>query len=311
MKKIFSFFFFFLLIGCSQKQVAIEPKPIPNWYLNPPKSNERFVYVTGGGINKRAAILNALSNFISRYSVTISSNFESKAQDFGGGLANKNSIYNIKATVKKFEVSNYDVIKAERYKFDQFLVLVRVDVNKLYKDLENKLNNRFKKYKDKYRVILNKNTLKQLIEIKELYSQLKKEEDYIYVLKLMNSNFNEKKYLSFINEVKRKLESLKNSVYVEVLSNNKIIAEDIKRYLTNKSIKIGKSNIKIIVNVKKRKSSSFVNLIVYEIYINVKYKNSIIGSNYFKVTTVQKSSINGYLYNDIKELSLEKFLNLK
>ncbi|GAB6044582.1 hypothetical protein JCM11957_01800 [Caminibacter profundus] len=310
MKKIFSFFFFFLLIGCSQKE-AIKPKPVPSWYLNPPKSNERFVYVTGGGINKRAAILNALSNFISRYSVTISSNFESKAQDFGGGLANKNSIYNIKATVKKFEVSNYDVIKAERYKFDQFLVLVRVDVNKLYKDLENKLNNRFKKYKDKYRVILNKNTLKQLIEIKELYSQLKKEEDYIYVLKLMNSNFNEKKYLSFINEVKRKLESLKNSVYVEVLSNNKIIAEDIKRYLTNKSIKIGKSNIKIIVNVKKRKSSSFVNLIVYEIYINVKYKNSIIGSNYFKVTTLQKSSINGYLYNDIKELSLEKFLNLK
>jgi len=125
----------------------------------------------------------------------------------------------------------------------------------------------------------------------------------------MNEKFNEKEYLSFIYEVKNKLDSLKSSISIEVISNNHIIAEDIKKYLTNHNIKITKSPIKMVINVKAKRSS--LDLIAYEIYINVKYKNTIIGSNYFRILLPKSSSLSGYLYSEIKSLPLEKFLGLK
>jgi len=310
MKIFFSFLFLIFLFGCATKEVKpYKPKPLPTWYLTPPKSDSKYVYVTGEGVNKKEAILNALSNFISRYSVTISSKFESKSQDFGGGIANKNAAYNIKAVVKSFEVSNYDIVKAEQYKFDEYLVLIRVDINKLYEDLKIKLDNRFENYKNSYQAILQKSLLEQFIYLKELLAKLKKEENYIYVLKLMNENFNEKKYFAFINEVEKKLEMLKNSLYVEIISNNISIKEDIKKYLIAKGIKVGNSKIKLVAKVEKKKSS-MMNLVSYDVYINVKYKGDIIASNHFKIVVPQNTNINGYLYDEIKNLSLKDFLSL-
>jgi TusA-related sulfurtransferase len=312
MKKLIFPLFLILLIGCAEHKVDVyKPKPIPSWYLNPPQGNENIIYVSGSGIDKKQAILNALSNFISRYSITISSNIETKVKSFGGGLYNKQSSNEIKATVKKFEVSNYTVVKAEQYSYDKFLVLIKIDIYKLYENLKNKLDNRFKDYKNQYNFILNQNLLKQYIDLQKLYTKLKNEENYIFILKIMNKNFNEKSYLSFINKVKNKLYEIKNNLYIEIISNNKKIAEDIKKYLTNKGIKIGKSSIKMIINVNKKTSTSYMNLITYNIYINVKYKNEIIGSNFFKIILTPKSNISGYLFNEIKNLSLENFLNLK
>ena len=311
MKKFIFFFIFILLAGCAHNKPAVaKPKPMPAWYLNPPQSNNKIVYVTGAGINKKEALLNALSNFISRYSVTISSQFQSKSQDFGGGIADKNAAYNIKATVKKFEVSNYEIVKTERYKFDQFLVLIKVDTNKLYENVKNKLDNRFEEYKSAYKNILQENPLKQLIDLQKLSSKLENEKNYIYILKTMNQNFNSNQYLSFINKVKNRLDSLKNSIHVQISSNNFKIVEDIKRYLTSNGINIGSSQIKLIADVKKRKSST-MNLIVYEVYLTTKYRGSIVGSNYFKIIVPQNADINGYLFNDIKNMSIEKFFNLK
>jgi len=312
MKKLVFFLLFILLTGCAHKQAVIvaKPKPMPAWYLNPPQSNNKIVYVTGGGISKKAAVLNALSNFVSRYSVTISSNFQTKLQDFGGGVANKNMAYNIKATVKKFEVSNYEIVKTERYKFDQFLVLIKVDIDKLYANIKNRLDSRFAEYKDVYNNILKENPLKQLIDLQKLSLKLENEKSYIYILKTMNQNFNSNQYLSFINKVKNRLDSLKNSIHIQISSNNFKITEDIKRYLTSNGIKVGNSQIKLIVNVKKRKSS-MMNLVVYEVYLTTKYIGSIIGSNYFKIIAPQNADINGYLFNDIKNMSIEKFFNLK
>jgi phosphopantetheine adenylyltransferase len=312
MKRFLPFFFLFLLVGCGNHNVYVsKPKPIPNWYLNPPKSTQQFVYVTGSGVDKKEAVLNALNNFISRYSVTISSNFETKSESFGGGLYNKNSVNNIKATVKKFEVSNYDLIKVQKQSFDKFFVLVRVDINKLYENVKNQLDNRFKEYQNEYHIISNENLLNQFIDLQKLLKKIQKEKNYISILKVMNNSFNEKSYLSFINKVQNRLDSLKNSIHIQIKSNNYIFAEDIKKYLTNKGIKIGRSDIRLEINVNKKNSSSYMNLVIYQIYMNVKYKNNTIGSNFFKVVTTPHSSVNGYLFNDIKKLSLEKFLNLK
>jgi TusA-related sulfurtransferase len=313
MKKLLFFLSLFLLIGCAEHKVHVssKPKPIPNWYLNPPQGNKNIVYVSGSGINKKQAVLNALSNFISRYSVTISSNFESKVKSFGSGLYNKHSVKEIKATVKQFEVSNYKVVKAEQYSFDKFFVLIKVDINKLYENVKNKLDNRFVDYKNQFNSIIKENLLKQFIELNKLYSKLKQKEDYIFILKIMNKNFNEKKYLAFINKVKNRLYTVKNNLYIQVISNNKSISEDIKKYLTDKGIKLGKSDIKIKINVNKKISTNYIQLTTYNIHINVEYKNEIIGSNYFKIVVPPNTNINGYLFNQIKNQSLEKFLNLK
>ena len=126
----------------------------------------------------------------------------------------------------------------------------------------------------------------------------------------MNENFNEKPYLDFIREVKERFYNLKNSLRIEIISNDKTFAEDIKKYLTSHSIKIGKSDLKLFVKVFRRNSKSFMDLVVYNVYLETKYKNNVIGSNHFKIIIPKNGSLEGYLYDEIKSLSIEKFFNL-
>lgn len=311
---IFFLFLSFLIVGCSSHKVnvsQVQQKSLPNWYLNPPQSSKNYVYITGSGIDKQQAILNALSNFISRLSINISSTFENKIASYGGGLYNKQSMQDIKATVNKFQVTNYTVVRAEQYSFDKFLVLIKVDMNKLYENLKNQLDNRFNTYENEFKYILNENLLKQYIDLKKLYSKLEKEKNYIFILKIINEKFNDKKYLDFINKVKSRLLYVKEHLYVEIDSNNSIIKEDIKKYLTAQGIKLGKSDIKIKINVIKRSFTSYMSLVTYQIYMNVEYKNNVIGNNFFKIVVPKNTNISGYLFNMIKNMSLEKFLNLK
>ena len=306
--RILLYFFLILFLGCGTQPVKVHKITLPKWYLNPPKSNDTYVYVTGEGFSKKEAILNALNNFVARYNLTISSKFESKQEDFGGGIANRDVKYKISAIVKKFNISNYEVIKAQRYTFDKYLVLVRVNVKKLATNLEFRLDNRFKEYSKIYKSILEENPLSRLIKLKELVKKLEDEKHYIYALKLMDPNFNGKKYLYFIDKVKNEYLKLKQTVKVEVISSNLAVKKDIERFLSKNDIKIGRSPIKIIATVNTRKSS--FNLVVYDIFVKVKYKGSIIGSNYFKIIIPVTSNLNGYLFDDIQNLSLKDFLHL-
>jgi hypothetical protein len=311
MKKLLSFFLIIFFVGCAtHKEVVSKPKPLPSWYLNPPKSDNKFVYVTGSGIDKKHAILDALSNFISRYSITISSKFESKVASFGGGLSSKSSRQNIEAIVKKFEVSNYEVVKAERYSFDKFFVLLKIDLKALYNNLKEKLDSRFKIYKMEFVSISKKDLLTQYIELQNLYKKLEKEKNYIFILKLMNDSFNEKKYLDFISTVKKRILYVKSNLYVEIKGDNESILKDIEHYLSMKGIKIGKSDIKMYVKTEKKENSNYVRLNIYHIYISVKYKNSLIATNSFKVILPSSVELNGKLFDNIKNLSLRQFFNI-
>jgi len=297
---------FFIFLGCSVKQ---EKRPsLPNWYLNPPKSSE-YVYETGSGNSKKEAVLNALSNFVASLNVKISSEFSLKKEAFSGALYSKSTQYKLKAEVSKIEISNYEVVKVYPY-FDKILVLVKIDKKKLFENLKTKLDMRFKEYKKRFEKIRQKNSLSQFIELKKLEKSLKDEIVYLNFLKSLNPSFNQKPYFNFIEEVNNYLNGLK--VSVKIVSASFEAKEDIKRYLSSKGVYVDKnSNLILEVKVLSKENKSIMDLMVYNIYITLKEKDKLISTNSFKIILPKTTTLSGNLYDEIKDLSLEKFFNLK
>ena len=311
MRKFFSFFLFLLILGCRSNQVTVhKPKPLPSWYLKPPKSDKRYVYVTGSGINKNTAVINALSNFIALYSIKISSSLTINKFNSNGGLYNRSSKYDVKAVIGKLKVTNYEILKVYPYRYNKILVLVRVDKEKLFDNLKNKLDEKFASYKMRYQQYEQENPIKQLIDLELLQKDLQKELEYIDILKIMNKKFNEKPYINFIRKVDKKILDLKKSIKIDLKSNNYYIKKDIEKFLLKKGLKVGKSNIKLNVKVNKKESKQIMNLVVFNIYYELMTKNNIIASNSIKIILPKHSNLNNALYEEIKDKSLKDFFNL-
>ncbi len=310
-KRFFFFFAFFLLTGCVKQNVSVplKPKPLPSWYLNHPKSDGRYVYATGSGINKKEALLNALSNFISMFSVKITSSININKKNFGGGLYNRSAKYDVKAVIGNFEVTNYEILKVYPYKFDRVLLLLKVDTKKLFENMKAKLDERFKGYKVKFSVISKENRIKQIIDLDSFVKKLQKEKEYIYTLKVMNPNFNEKPYLDFINKVYNYALNIKSSTKVSIKCDNFSIKQDIEKYLSKHGIKVGKSELEIKVIVKRKRSNSIMNLSVYNIYVYLQKNSQTLSSNSFKIVVPANVNLSGQLYDEIKKLSLKQFFN--
>ncbi len=313
MHKIFLFFLFlFIISGCSSHTyVAPKPKKLPVWYLNPPKNSENIVYVTGSGINKKEAILNALSNFIAGYSIKISSVLNINKKSFGGGLYNKNVNYDVKAVISGFEVSDYEVVKVYQYKFDNVLVLVKVDTSKLFDIQKAKLDDRFNRYRLEFRTLLKENKIKRLIGLENLLRKLDKEKNYLYVLKGMNPKFDIKKYLTFIDTVYNTYLRTKTSLKICVKCNVLPIKRDIEKYLIKHNVKIGNSDTVLDVKINKKSSDSIMSLEVYNIYLILKKEDTVIGSNGFKIVVPKNANLNNQLYDEIKNLNIKEFFNIK
>ena len=284
-----------LFLGCAGNK---QPK-IPSWYLKPLGED----YATGSGYTKKEAVFNALSNFVAKYGVGISSSLNINKKNYSGGLYLKNSAYSLKAEVSKIEISDYRVVKVYPYK-EKFLVLVKVDKKKLFNKLKFSLDERFKGYKEQLEAIKKENSIKQLIDLKKLFKELKKEKRYIQFLKALNPFFNQKPYMDFIENVKQQLIKLKHCVKIEIECENFAVKKDIEKYLNEHNIKVSKSPLKLKVKVIKKSSKGIINLDVYNIYTSLSDNT---GTNYFKIVVPKNTDISGYFYDEIKNMDLEKF----
>jgi hypothetical protein len=284
-----------LFLGCAGNK---QPK-IPSWYLKPLGED----YATGSGYTKKEAVFNALSNFVAKYGVGISSSLDINKKNYSGGLYLKNSAYSLKAEVSKIEISDYRVVKVYPYKY-RFLVLVKVDKKRLFNRLKSSLDERFKGYKEQFLAIKKENSIKQLIDLKNLLKELEKEKRYIKFLKALNPSFNQKPYMDFIEDVKQQFIKLKHCVKIEIECNNFAIKKDIEKYLNEHDIKVSKSPLKLKVKVIKKSSKGIINLDVYNIYTSLSDNT---GTNHFKIVVPKNTDISGYFYDEVKNMDLEKF----
>jgi hypothetical protein len=298
------FLLFLLLISCADKNKNIEK--LPSWYLNPPKSKSAF-YASGSGATKKDAVLNALSSFIATKGVEVASEIDIKKSDFGGGIYSSELNYKLKSKTYKIKISNYEIEKVDVVK-NRVLVLVKIDKERLFESLKREFETQFGFQKEKFKLITEENPFFQYLKLKKFIKNLESDFVYLNFLHSINPDFNRQKYVKWINAVKLYYLKLKNSIKIEVVSDNMEVKKDIEKYLTDNGIKISKSDLVLKITVFKKNSDKIIKLSVYKVYMDLMYKKTKIGSNYFKIVLPQNSSLLGNLYEEIKTLPIEDFV---
>jgi hypothetical protein len=122
-----------LVLGaCSTKEpsTASTPKPLPSWYVNPPQNDSRWLYATGEGVDRQAALADALNMMAAGLSVTIDSHYQSKATQTrtkDGEQGRFHSDSTIRADVEKIRISDFDVLESTEQSFRKYIILIRAE----------------------------------------------------------------------------------------------------------------------------------------------------------------------------------------
>jgi len=313
-KVIFLTFVFFIISGCSYNNLnknKIEQTVYPQWFLNPPQDNEVYAYSTGEGITKDKAIKDALNNFISKYNIIISSNLNIKKQYWYGGLVNEKNEYIINTKIEPTKLCCYKVIKVKQYSYDNFLVLVKFNKKKLIDNYIESLNTDFANFSNIFKNIKNMPVIEQYFILLELNEQLKKELKIINFLKAIKPNFDIKSYKKLIIKIQKKYHNIKNNLVINIKNINcpKEIENDIEKYLTKNKIKIFKNNNLILVLkcTEKIENNKYLQLKIYNINMNIYYKQQLFDKNIFNIILPINASLNGILYNKLKNKNLQEF----
>lgn len=315
-----------LLSGCASKQrVVAKKKELPSWYVNPPRSNAYELFALGEGQNQQEAINNALSFVISTLSVSISSSFSAKTVVKEGSVNSSEATYvnDTKSDVKTIRISEYEVLHVKKLGFKRYAAVVKVNKQKLFEGLKNELDQKLEIYKNDSKNIQGLDVLKQLAYYKKMKNSFAYIQNALIIMKVLNKNFDDKKYTAFMNEVAQKHQYLLENISFWVTSNVKSLAKPVVSALTKKKfgIKDAKSSMHydVYVNAKIRKANAYgFTLARSEItFITKNYKGQVVASNVLHVTgqssqgyAIAKQNLVKRMNELIKKEGIAKVLNL-
>jgi len=230
--------------GCgSTKQIEVERKPLPAWYVAPPHSDNKTLYAIGEGKSKEEALVNALNNLLATLSVSVSSEYNSKSVVKEGThkSATVDATYEneVHAKVKEVRITNYEVLQAKKLGFKRYATLVKVDKMVLFHSLKNDVDQKFTMFES-----MEKNTkfhpLKQLNVYNDFYQDIGLIENSLSVMSALNPNFNQKPYIEKIAAFKKRRLDLLGSISFAIhpKRNAKNLVPPIKKGLTQKHFHI-------------------------------------------------------------------------
>jgi len=208
---IFLIFGLFLINSCASKQKVVAPKTqTPVWVSHPPKSNNFELIALGEGENQQDAINNALSFIISTLSVSLSSDFSAKTVVKEGHVNSSEATYvnKTQSHVAKIRISEYEILHVRRLGFKRYAALVKVNKQKLFQGLQNEIDQKFEIYDNDIKNIENSDVLKQLSTYKNMQKSFGYIENALVVMKVLNKEFKDKKYLIKMNEINKKYQFL-------------------------------------------------------------------------------------------------------
>lgn len=262
---ISSFVFIALLLsGCgSSKQVEVAPvkQALPAWYEAPPLSNATTLYAIGEGRDKKEAVANALNYMASTLSVSISSTYRAKTTVKEGSVNSQEGEYNsdISSDVKKIRISNYEVLEAKNLGFKRYAVLIRSDKQRLFRSLQQELDQRISIVNTQERSLDNDPLTKYLF-YKEQNKTFADVPNTLVVMKELQSTFNSDKYLQAVNEIDRKYKYYLANISFSVSSNVQNLGIPIEKALSEKSFHIsnsGSMHYKVIVKTTVTKANAY------------------------------------------------------
>jgi hypothetical protein len=279
---------FIFFTGCvGDKPITIKQKELPQWFKNPPKSNQTTLYSTGEGENRQEAINDALSLMTSTMSVSISSNFTSHTVTHND-LITQDTISDITSNVKKIRISTYKILKSEEFSYGRYLVLISSDKQELFKSLKDEVEQKLSLIdkKQQYSSIIEK-----LHNYKNAITALKAIPYTLLVMHELNGNFNQQSYLAKISNIKKRYQKAKSSTIWSIQTNNdaKALRYAIANALTKQQFNItkqpSKAKLKVFVKSKTKKTTAY-GFMLANSYIDIVVKDrygKILGSNTFKL----------------------------
>ncbi len=280
------------LTGCGAKKEveAVQKKAPPSWYVNPPKTTASALYALGEGENREEAVKNALNMMASTLSVSISSQFDSK-KVVQEGLVNTHQSTVVSSTqsdVKNIRISSYELMESYKLGFNNYIVLIRSDKQKLFESLKHELQQKFALADSHIDSLSSHNAIKRLSGYKKVKREIKDVPDTIVVMNVLDGSFKGKEYIEKIDIINSSYEKLLSSISVEIEcdSDSKVLEASIKEGFAANGVEINNSKgsthfiVRIDVDVEQKDSSFGFALARFAIDISVKdHKGSIVASN--------------------------------
>jgi len=238
------------MLGCggSKPQVDIQPQKQPSWYTHPPRSDAQTLYGVGDGVDKQAALKDALNNVLGTLSLSLSSEYDAKTVVKEGIHESSSGEYktHIHAQVQKIRITNYEVLQTQKLGFKHYGVLVKVDKQRFYETLKKEVQQKFHYINEKEKTVAKQSVLKRFFFYKKALSSLEELPNTLLVMDTLNPHATTKDLLSMYVALQKKYdEALSRVVFrVEANKEGRFLVGVIKEGISKEHFKVAKHKAK-------------------------------------------------------------------
>lgn len=219
---------------------------LPTWYLNPPSSDEQFLYGVGEGANFQEAKHMALSAVAEEISVAISSKVEKRESLT---TVNNDSIYGkqfsqkVTAEVSKVKFSKIEVLKNEIQGGKAF-VLVSVDRQALEAQEKGEIERSLADLEAMYVSSLKDPVYRRFTKLKKIVEEKEKVVSKLNIIQGLNDSYDPTpvyaKMLQYSDDLRHIQDNL--SIYVQPEKGNLIVKDILESALSADSVKVSASS---------------------------------------------------------------------
>jgi RNase H-fold protein (predicted Holliday junction resolvase) len=251
---------------------------------------------------------------VAELGISIESSFESN-MEVKNSYASKEVKSNIKTTIAKIRISNYEVVSFEKMRYNETVVLVRSDKKKFSEGLEKSLVTKVEAINEEKKAVKGSHRLEQYNTYVKLDAKAKDLLSEVMVLSSVDRTFDHAKYMKFIAEITKELSDIKRNLkfYVVGDRDSEVFETELKNYLTGKGLNLASKangeNIEIRINTKVKidKISDSMQLSVFLIDIKAFSDKKRIGGK----SLVMKERYSGSLNTSFKSASIHFAQDIK
>ena len=234
-----------LLAGCGVKTeppAASQEKPLPSWYLSPPKSDAVYLYGIGEAKTRKDAINGALEDVSAQLGVSISATYNANTTVKRGfrEYATQEIDTGITSETGRLYIGTYEVADTFQRRYDSFFVLVRVEKRVLKDDLEQQLGRLYATVRSKHSLLPRSNVVQQSRLLAESSQMVDGNLSAVQALKTLQDGYSDTAYYTLKSQVDRQIESFRSSLTASLVpaGTSKPFADIIQAALSDKRIRI-------------------------------------------------------------------------
>ena len=332
MEKILQFLLVFLIlnfIGCgTQKRVVVVPKKaLPQWYTNPPQSTSTDLYALGYGVNRDAAITDALTQMIATLSVSVSSSFRAKTIVKSGTIESRDATYvdESHSEVKKIHIGNYTIVEAEELGFKKYGVLIRSNKEQLFRSMRQDIRQRWELFTSNEQSILKQNKIAQLRFYKKTLESFASLPNELMIMSELHPEFDTTENLKKLSKLQMKYTQTQSAISFDIRAQydakhlRSVIAKGLNTKRFNLSRTKGKGHFSIFISIKINRADAYGFILARSAItiITRDYKGEVVGSNKLNITgqssqsyPIAKENIAIKLNQQVKKEGIAKVLGI-